>query len=98
MGNSREKYIVFEAALQTVVYPMSKRYAASESVLTFVLAAGTYVIGTHHFCNYFSKEGVSEEKLIAASILYQVIILIAYYKLKLLYFLKNKECKKNERI
>ncbi|GGP08911.1 hypothetical protein GCM10011346_11120 [Oceanobacillus neutriphilus] len=68
MRDSEEKYSVFEAALQTVVYLKSKRYTASWFVLTFVLTADTYVISKHNFT------------------------------LKSLCFLKNKECKKNERI
>jgi len=104
MDNYQVKYSVFNAALQRVVYFMSKcfvllqMYAASLFVLTFVLAMNTYVADTHNFYDYFVKSGERWERLIVTCVLYLIILLISYLILKVLCFLKNKECKENERI
>lgn len=55
MGNSEEKYDIFDDALQTVVYPKSKHYAASWLALTFLPAVNIYAIGIHNFYGYFTK-------------------------------------------
>lgn len=77
---------------------MDKRYVVFWITLTLVFVINTYLTGIKNFYSYFANEEVNWKVLIVLFVLYSIIFLISYFKLRLLRFLKNKECKNNERI